>query len=75
MDERKTATSPRCMEEQLSEFAPDFLKGVGFALSLVQSGDSHRVREALACCPESYRQGKNDSVEAILRFLSQKAPE
>ena len=49
--------------------AREFLKGVEFALSFMQYDDPCNVREVLARCPESYRQGKQDAVAAIARYL------
>jgi hypothetical protein len=49
--------------------AREFLKGVEFALSLVQSDDPCNVREVLAPHPESYRHGKRDAADAIARYL------
>jgi hypothetical protein len=57
------------MEEQLVGLDREFLKGVEFALSLVRDYDTCGVRESLAKCPETYRQARRESVQAIERWL------
>ncbi len=49
--------------------ASEFVKGVEFALSLVRDSDACGVRESLAKCPETYRQARRESVQAIERWL------
>jgi hypothetical protein len=54
--------------------ASEFVKGVEFALSLVRDSDACGVRESLAKCPETYRQARRESVQAIERWLKPNNP-
>jgi hypothetical protein len=65
----ETPAAPRNTEEQLVVQAREFVRGIEFALSLVRDSDSIGVNAVLAKCPESYRRGQRDAINAIASYL------
>uniref|UniRef100_A0A6M3ILG3 Uncharacterized protein n=1 Tax=viral metagenome TaxID=1070528 RepID=A0A6M3ILG3_9ZZZZ len=55
------------------ELVSEFVEGVEFALSLVRDSDTCGMDESLAKCPETYRQARRESVQAIERWLKRNA--